>query len=300
MNIQEKSKGYVAALLSSATFGLIPLFTVPLMRMGYTTENILIYRFAFATAFIALVMGIKKIPFRLRERRYMMILLGLSLLYFFSALLLINGYKAMNSGMATVIHFMYPLMVALLMLIFFGQKMSIRGVVALIMAFCGVVLLSGILSQGETGQAVSFGSIGKVALSGLCYALYIIVVNKSGIAAVPMWRFSFYLMLFCTIYFLAFACTKGTVEVPSSPTSWGLLFLLGLVPTVISNMLLVIAIPKIGSTATSIMGVMEPLTAVVVGILVLGEKLSLSTGVGMGVILLAVWLLVTDKKGAAA
>lgn len=296
MNAQEKTAGYLAALLSSATFGLIPLFTVPLMRMGMSTEPILFYRFLFAALLVALVMVIRGMSFKLRERRYILTLLGLGTLYFCSAFFLIEGYRSMTSGMATVIHFMYPIMVALLMLVLFRQKMSGRGVVALVLAFCGVILLSGLLTEGAVGQSTSLWSIGKVAFSGFCYAMYIVVVNKSGIGAVPMWRFSFYLMLICALFFAFFATAKGSMVLPDKGAEWGLLILLGLVPTVISNLLLVMAIPRIGSTATSIMGVMEPLTAVVVGVLVLGERITLTIGLGMGVILIAVWLLVTDKK----
>lgn len=293
MKTSERTKGIIAGLLSAATFGLIPLFTVPLMRQGMATETILIYRFLFATLLIALVMVREKISFR-ETGKHLRIILVMSGLYFCSALFLINGYKAMASGVATVIHFTYPLMVALMMLVLFKQKLSERGLLSLAIAFTGVVLISGIIGSG--GIRVSLFDIGLVAFSGFCYAVYIIVVNKSSVGEVPKWRLSFYMMLFSSFFFILLAIGRQSVALPPSPSAWGMLFLLGLIPTVISNILLIIAIPRIGSTATSIMGVMEPLTAVVVGVTVLGEYLTLSSVLGIGAIIIAVALLVSEKR----
>lgn len=293
MKGSERTKGIIAGLLSATTFGLIPLFTIPVMQQGMATETILIYRFLFATLLIGLVMIQQRISFRERGKHLRVIML-LSGLYFCSALLLINGYKAMSSGVATVIHFTYPFMVALMMLILFKQKMTCRGLISLGIAFFGVVLLSGII--GNDHQEIGLLDIGLVALSGFSYASYIIVVNKTSVGEVPKWRLSFYIMLFSTILFILLAVVQQSVALPPTPTAWGHLFLLGLIPTLISNILLIVAIPRIGSTTTSIMGVLEPLTAVVVGITLLGEQLTLSSALGIGAIIIAVVLLVSEKR----
>lgn len=287
MITSEPTKGYIAALLSSATFGLIPLFTVPLMRIGMGTESILVYRFAIATVVVGIIMLYKGISFR-ESGKNIRLILALSILYFLSAHFLINGYRAMPSGVATVIHFLYPIMVALLMLILFQQKLNRMGVLDLVLAFTGVVFISGVLDEASVQVAPL--EIGMVAFSGFCYAVYIVVVNRSGASDIPMWRLTFYLMLFSTIFFALILVGKREVQLPSNFQSWGLLALLGIVPTVISNILLIIAIPRIGSTATSIMGVLEPVTAVLVGVFLLGETLSLVTIIGIGIILFAVIL----------
>lgn len=293
MPLSQRTLGYTAALLSSATFGLIPLFTVPLMHDGMATESILVYRFAFATLVVAMIMKWKGISFR-ETAKHLRLLLALSILYFCSAFFLINGYRSMPSGVATVIHFMYPIMVALLMLILFRQKLSKRTFFSLFMAFFGVVLISGVI--GTSGLKVGLVEIGLVAFSGFCYATYIVVVNRSGVDKVPMWRFTFYIMLFSTLLFSLMAIGKQDLQLPTSAQSWVLLFLLGVVPTVISNIFLVIAIPLIGSTATSIMGVLEPLTAVIVGVVVLGEHLTPSSSLGIITILFAVAVQITSRR----
>ncbi len=293
MALSQRTQGYIAALLSANTFGLIPLFTVPLMREGMGTDSILVYRFAIAAVVVAVIMRYKGISFRERGR-HLRLIFALSILYFLCAHFLIGGYKAMPSGVATVIHFLYPIMVALLMLIFFGQRLNRSGVAALILAFTGVVFLSGIVDESDVHVALF--DIGLVAFSGFCYAVYIVVVNRSDASKIPMWRFTFYVMLFSAFFFLFTAIGKQELQIPPNLASWGLLTLLGIVPTVISNILLIIAIPRIGSTTTSIMGVLEPLTAVLMGVLLLGESLSLSTTIGIGIILLAVALQITTSK----
>ena len=185
-------------------------------------------------------------------------------------------------------------MVALLMLIFFKQRMTRRGVISLVIAFMGVVLLSGIL--GSEGVQVKLTDIALVAFSGFCYAVYIIVVNKTTIGTIPKWRLTFYLMLFSTLFFIGLSIGKQTLELPPTPRAWGLLFLLGLVPTLISNLFLIVAIPIIGSTTTAIMGVLEPLTAVIVGVTVLGEQLTAQSTLGIGAVIIAVALLVSEKR----
>lgn len=293
MRLSNHVKGYAAALLSANTFGLIPLFTVPLMREGMSTESILVYRFAIAAVVVALIMLFKGISFR-ETGKHIRLIFALSILYFLCAHFLISGYRAMPSGVATVIHFLYPIMVALLMLIFFGQKLNKGGMLALLLAFVGVVFLSGIV--GTSGLQIALVDIGLVAFSGFCYAVYIVMINRSRADQVPMWRLTFYLMVFSTIFFGLVAFGKQELQFPQSVSAWGLLTLLGIVPTVISNILLITAIPRIGSTATSIMGVLEPLTAVLVGVLILGESLSFFTTIGIGIVLIAVALQITSSK----
>lgn len=293
MALSQRTQGYIAALLSANTFGLIPLFTVPVMREGMGTESILVYRFAIAAVVVAVIMLYKGISFR-ESGKHLRLILVLSILYFLCAHFLISGYRDMPSGVATVIHFLYPIMVALLMLIFFGQKLNRGGVMALILAFVGVVFLSGIV--GKTTVHIALLDIGLVAFSGFSYAVYIVLLNRSSASHIPMWRFTFYLMLFSTFFFALIAVGQQKLHLPPNPISWGLLTLLGIVPTVISNALLIIAIPRIGSTTTSIMGVLEPLTAVLVGVLLLGESLSLTTTIGIGIILLAVALQIKSSK----
>ena len=83
---------------------------------------------------------------------------------------------------------------------------------------------------------------------------------------------------------------------PPSPRAWFFACWLGLVPTVLSLVLMTIAVHEVGATPTAIMGALEPLTAVAIGVMVFGESLTLRLVIGIVLILFAVLLIVLGKR----
>ena len=83
--------------------------------------------------------------------------------------------------------------------------------------------------------------------------------------------------------------------IPPSPMAWFNVTGLGLFPTFVSLYFTSQAIDTIGSTNTAIFGALEPLTAVILGIIILGEALSLNTAIGMLLILVSVTVLTIKK-----
>ena len=118
-----KFNGFLYGLLSSASFGLIPLFTIPAMREGMHFESILFYRFLFACLALGCILLLDKQSFRISRKEIPSLSL-LAFLYLMSAVFLFWGYKFMASGVATTIHFMYPVLTTLIMMIFFREKKS--------------------------------------------------------------------------------------------------------------------------------------------------------------------------------
>ena len=113
-----KLNGFLYGLLSSASFGLIPLFTIPAMREGMNFESILFYRFLFACLALGCILLLDKQSFHIKRKEIPSLML-LAFLYLMSAVFLFWGYKFMASGVATTIHFMYPVLTTLIMMIFF-------------------------------------------------------------------------------------------------------------------------------------------------------------------------------------
>lgn len=285
-------KGILYGLLSSASFGLIPLFTIPVMREGMPFYSVLVYRFAFACLLIFFIL--------LKQRRSLRINFGegirlvvLAILYDSSALFLFWGYNYMSSGVATTIHFMYPVLTALIMALFFREKASISTFLAIGLAIVGVVLLT---LKSETEHAISMEGLVIVLISALAYALYLIVVNQFKVRRMGSLKLTFYVFLFGTFFLWINAEIVGEVEPITSWSTAGNLLMLALIPTVLSNITLIQAVKRIGSTLTSVMGAMEPLTAVFVGILLLNEPFSSLTALGIMLIVAAVILLVIQKR----
>lgn len=290
--MNNKAKGYLYGLISSSSFGLIPLFTLPLLSSGMKTPTILLYRFGLAAIMVRTYLGInKKSTTIAKEHIKWVILLGG--LYFFTAYFLQLGYMYMTSGAATVLHFMYPIFTALLMFVLFKQKLGITGQLAILLAIIGVGLMSG-LNNEHVGSVTG---ILIVLLSALGYALYIIVVNKSSVGKIPPLLLNYYVLAVAAVFYAIYSVATGGFRLPQNGMEWINALLLAAIPTVLSNLFLVKAIPIIGSTPTSIMGALEPLTAVIIGILVFGEPLTRDSIIGIILVIGAVLLLVRSKTG---
>lgn len=284
-------KGFLYGIASSATFGLIPLFTLPLMAKGMVFDSILFYRFLVASLAIGVFLILRKETFLItRKESPVLVLLGF--LYSGSALFLFWGYNYLSSGIATTIHFLYPVFVTLIMIIIFHEKKSFWTIFAILLAITGVALLS--WGDGET--KLNGTGIFIVILSAISYALYITGVNKSRIHAMKGLKLTFYVLLFGSALFFFMGRIKGTFQAIPDSSSYLNIFLLALVPTVISNLALVKAVKYIGSTLTSVLGAMEPLTAVCVGIILFHEPFTANLATGILCIITAVSLIILAKN----
>ncbi|MEG1544114.1 MAG: DMT family transporter [Tannerellaceae bacterium] len=284
-------KGFAYGIVTSATFGLIPLFTLPLMGEGLRFDSILFYRFLFATlALVALMRG-KKESFRI-DRREIPVLILLGFFYTMSAMFLFWGYTFMSAGIATTLHFTYPVFVTLIMMIVFKEKTSWITMVAVGLAICGVARLS--IGDGEVD--ISLIGVVIVLLSAVGYALYIVTVNKSRVKAMTGRKLTLYVFVVSTFLFLMNAMANGGLQSISSGASWANLILLAIVPTVISNITLIHAVQYIGSTLTAVLGALEPVTAVCVGILLFSEPFTANLALGILLILTAVTLIILSKS----
>ena len=276
---------------TSVTFGLIPLFTLPLMQKGMASDSILFYRFITATAALALIMVAKKEPFKVSWRDLEVIML-LAVFYTASSMFLLYGYESMGAGVATTLHFTYPVFVTLLMLALFREKASWVTWTAVVLAIAGVAKLS----LNGTELRLDPAGVGVVLLSAVGYASYIIAVNKSRVRDMHSRKLAFYVFVFTTLMFAVKNCLGDGVQPLPDAVSTVNVVLLAVAPTVISNITLLLAVRNIGGTLTSILGALEPVTAVCIGAIVFGEDFTLSEAVGITLILAAVVLVILNRS----
>ena len=285
-----KTKGFVCGIATSVTFGLIPLFTLPLMRKGMASDSILFYRFLVASAALGLMMLAKRESFAVSRRDLPMVVL-LAVFYTASSLFLLYGYEMMGAGVATTIHFTYPVFVTLIMLSVFREKTSWVTWLAVVLAIGGVARLS---LQG-TGLKLSAVGLVIVLLSAVGYASYIVAVNKSRVRDMHSRKLAFYVFVFTTLIFaVKNAVGDGVQPLPDAVSAVNVV-LLAVAPTVISNITLLVAVRCIGGTLTSILGALEPVTAVCIGAVVFGEAFTVSEAVGIALILAAVVLVILNR-----
>lgn len=284
-----KFKGFLYGIVASSTFGLLPLFTLPVMGEGLTTFSILSYRMLFASILVAVLMLIGRVSFatNLKELRWFAVL---GFLYYGSAALLFQAYGGMASGLATTLHFMYPVSVTIIMALVYKQRPSLVTICAIILSLVGVALLC--LRESSTGVS-SLLSVFLVLLSGVCYAVYLVLVSTvKRINQQNSQKLTFYVLMFSGAFFMLSTLQGGGLQIIPSASAGINLLLMATLPTLLSNLALVRSVKNIGSTLTSVLGAMEPLTAIIVGILVFDESLRGLMIVGIILILVSVSLIV--------
>ena len=284
-------KGYLFALVSALTYGMIPLFMIPLKKLDFfSVDTALFYRFLIAAILILgyLVFYQKEsVKINLKEG---FVLSVLGLFYALSAEFLFIAYDFLSPGIASTIFFIYPIMVALILGIFFKEKITLATTISLVIVVVGVGILS-IKDNFEINYIGLFVSL----LGALMYALYMIIVNKTKIKASGV-KVSFYSMVFASLFFLVKTLALGnSVAIPSLEIGTHLA-LFSLITTALSVVSLVYAIKYIGSTPTAIMGAVEPVVAVIISVGLFDETLTFSLIAGVIIIISGVLIDVVFNK----
>ena len=284
-------KGIIYAVVSSATFGLIPLFSIPLLQAGMASPAILFYRMLLSAAMMGLVALVTHRNLRISGRDAAVLGL-LAVMYAATSLGLLRSYDYIPSGVATTVNFLYPLVVAIVMALFFREHSSVWIVVAIFISLVGVALLA----WGDAGHQAPARGLAFAGMTVVTYAVYIIGVMKSRTAMLDPLVVAFYVLTFSAAIFLVYALSTSGLGVVHTWPTWRSLLLLALLPTVLSNYTLVQAIRHIGPTMTSILGSMEPLTAVVIGVWVFGEPFTAQGAGGILLIVAAVTTVVLHSR----
>ena len=284
-------KGYLFALVSALTYGMIPLFMIPLKKLEFfSVDTALFYRFLIAAILILgyLVFYQKEsVKINLKEG---IVLSILGFFYALSAEFLFIAYDFLSPGIASTIFFIYPIMVALILGIFFKEKITLATTISLVIVVVGVGVLS-IKDNFEINYIGLFVSL----LGALMYALYMIIVNKTKIKASGV-KVSFYSMVFASLFFLVKTLILGNSVVIPSLEIGTHLALFSLITTALSVVSLVYAIKFIGSTPTAIMGAVEPVVAVMISVGLFDETLTFSLIAGVIIIISGVLIDVVFNK----
>lgn len=239
-------------------------FSIPALENGVGLDSLLFYRFSLASVLVAVLMWMKKIPFDIQKDEFGIAFI-LGTLYAITALWLTEAYLYIPSGVATTIHFLYPVVVSLIMFVFYKDKLTMPILLAMAMAVSGVYMLSG----GNTpGGSINMKGLMLVLATVVAYATYIVGMNRSRIARLDSLKATFYILLSGAIVFLINLAIKGDLPdpMPNLDTTIDVL-MVAFLPTLVSDLTLILAIRYIGSTTTAILGCMEPLTAVCMGVL---------------------------------
>lgn len=288
--------GLFYAAISSASFGFSPLFSLALISLGFTNFDVLSYRWLTAAIVLVIYASAKKKALKLTNFDEIWKVVLLSMLRALTSITLLIGYANIASGIASTINFMYPVIVAMCMMIFYGEDRSWANVIAIVISILGVYLMAngdGLVIQGRN---TTLGLVCSI-ISAFSFAAYFLAMKKTRADKIESVKFTTWMMLLCAAYFIIGAfIVDGRITLAINFKSWLNILGLGLWATMVSNFTGVKAVRRIGPTLTSILGALQPLTAVVLGILFLDEHLGPRTFVGITLILVAVFIIIMHQK----
>ena len=285
--------GYPAGIITGITYGLNPLLAVPLMKNGASIGSILFFRYLFAVLILGAFLMLRKQSFKITGKQAG-VLLALGLLYTGSSLFLFESYNYIASGLATTLVFLYPVLVAIIM-VFLKVFPSWPVWLAIAATFGGVLMMT----QSDATQTINpIGVILSIA-SATVYALFIVIINRSKVIAnISNTLLTFYALTIGTFVFMGkIGCSDTALTTGiEGGEAWLNLIGLSLLPTIVSTASLAIATRNIGATKASVLGVFEPITAILVGTLMFGEPLTTNIVIGISIAMIAVTFMIMVTK----
>lgn len=289
-------KGYLIAAVAAITYGMNPLFAVPLYEYdGMNADSVLFFRYLLALPIIA-AMALQR-GRKLTIPRFAIvpsIILGLMMAL--SSLTLFLSYRYMNAGIASTLLFIYPILVAVIMVVFFKERLSVRLICCIIVSLGGIALLY----KGSDGATLDTLGTTLVVISALSYAIYLVAVNHRRMQNIPTLQLTFFLMLFGTLLFVGRIICGIELTTPTIWYHWGNLIGLAVFPTAISFICTTRAIQIVGPMPTAILGALEPASAIFFGVTMLGQTITPRELLGLALIVAAVTTVIAGAKVTAA
>lgn len=286
-----KLKGYLLGIIAAATYGMNPLFALPLYEAGMNPDSVLLLRYLVAIPILGIMLLWRGRNLRLK-RRELPPIISLGLLFSLSSLTLFQSYNYMDAGIASTLLFIYPILAAIIMATLFKERLSKQTILCIIVTLCGIALLY----SNDDGSTLSLMGVMLVFASAISYAIYIVGINKTSLRNVATLKISFYVLTFGSLLFLSRLLVTHDFQVPSTDEwrLWINILCLAVFPTVLSLVCTTKAIQYIGATPTAILGALEPVTAVVIGVSVFGEVITSRIAIGLLLIIISVTFVISD------
>ena len=288
--------GIFYACISSASFGFSPLFSIGLLAAGLSNSDVLSYRWALAAIVLMVYAAVKRKTLRINSLDEAWKIALLSGLRALTSVTLLIGYANIASGIASTINFMYPVIVVFWMMLVHGEQKSWINLAAIALSILGVYLMASGDGLKVEGGNTALGLACSI-ISAVSFAAYYILMKRTRADKIEVVKFTTWIMIMCAVYFIIGGLiVDGGITLVHDGKLW--LYILGLAlwSTMISNFTGVKAVRRIGPTLTSILGALQPLTAVILGVLFLDEHLGFKSIAGIVLILAAVLMVVTHQN----
>lgn len=279
--------GYIAVMVSGMIFGSMPLLAKVIFSQGGNSVNLVFWRFFFALPVLFyLIHRNPQIDFRITRLQSKNLLYVGIFGYAATAMTLYISYNYISTGVATTLHFIYPVLVIIGSAVFYKDRLTFIKVFSGILSTLGIYLLY----SGELSGSL-FG-IFMALLSGITYAFYVLYIDKSGLKKLPSLKLTFYLSVIASLSMFIFSVGTGQFTLQITVLGWGVTLFLSIFVTLGAVNLLNIGIQRIGSQSSGILSTLEPITSIILGGIFFNEDLNPALILGCAFILTAVILIV--------
>lgn len=285
-----KIKGVLFTILSAIIFGFTPALANITYEFGNNSLSMTFFRNLFAIPILIFILRYKKIPLKIEKSElkhiFILSLIGVAL----TTALLYSSYSYIGVGVATTLHFMYPIFVASACRFIYKEKLGKRKIISLIMALLGVMLFMDMKSGNNIIGAL------MALISGLTYAFYIVYLEKKELVKINPYKLSFYVVSFVAFEMIIGDIFGNYIELNLSLKVYILMVAISLLASVIGIILFQIGVSIIGSTSASIFSLFEPITSVISGLLLFNENINMKKILGCLIIFVAVTYLAIESK----
>jgi len=285
----EKIKGIFYITIASIAFGVMPILAKLAYKGGANPISTLTLRFTFASIILYIYIKNKNLSLKLNKEQIKLILFLGVVGYSMTSILLFLAYNYIDVGIAGMILHTYPLMVMILSIVIYKEKFKMKKFLYLIITTIGVFIMLDV----NVGNVNNIGVI-LVLLSALCYAIYVIGASNEKLKNINSFVITFYISIISAVV------GSGTGVITSSFNStinfYGIIsiLLIAFISTVVALMAFLRGVKLIGPTNSAIFGALEPIVSLVLGVIVLGEAISIKIIIGSVIIILAMIELAKD------
>jgi drug/metabolite transporter (DMT)-like permease len=274
-------KGYTFAILSAVIHGCMPLMAKYVYADGVNPATLVFLRNFFSLIPLGVLAYRQNKTLKVQPSTLPHIsiisLLGCSI----TPILLFTSYKFIPSGTATVFHFTYPAMVVIAGLLFLKNRAKVTNIIAVFLCVVGVCMFY------TPGAPLNFTGSALALLSGVTFAANVVMLSRFDKKKASGFLFTFYVVVVSSIAMLVYCLVTNSLVLPSSLTGWGLCLLFSLLVTTGAVVLFQESAFLIGGERVSILSTLEPITSVVVGVVVFNEKVGLRVLLGVLLVLSA-------------
>lgn len=289
--MNNKYKGFIAVIISGIIFGCMPLVAKIIFNNGGNSISLVFYRFLFTCPVLYIINKKNNISMKISKEELKLIIIVSLFGYSATAVLLFMSYNYISTGLATTLHFVYPIFVTIGCIVFFKEKINFVKILCAVLCTFGISLFLQDLSlnNGLIGIILSF-------LSGITYSFYMIIIEKSSLKDIPPFKLTYYLCLVSSVILLIYSIITKTFTVDISLYGWILTVIFSIVVSIGAVTLLQVGINIIGSQSAAILSTFEPITSVLIGIIIFNEPLNFKIILGIIVIISSVILLAIENN----